>query len=375
VIIVIDLGSCKFRAAAFDPEGRCLEKLSILSDNWHPYSAEQIKSACQRIVKLVSELECLTGCKAACVFVVLSYEGLVIEQLNVTSEIQSRSPSHEELEKLLSQVESYYHSGESAVLHSSVLDYNVKVHPPTKSTLGVYQNKLVAHCAVTCDLKYTQDAWSKLFATCAPDIKDKCVLIPATRALEYYAPHTEPLVCIIDIGNTITMYLFKHGVCVDLINTSMSASILLDNLSLSETQKAQLKASYGQQGNGDVVLDVGSKQYVLTRRQIALAVYESTKQSFLPRILTSLRECKHLDKITRFVMIGSGANVLSPQPTHDLLTFALQRELDSTLIPSHKDSDAEWALVFAAVAAYAPQVRKSWTDRLWQGFKNLWSKQ
>lgn len=169
MIIIIDLGSCKFRAASFDEDGECLKSVVIASEDWQPWGEEQIKFACNKIAALVDQLELITFRHASRVFIIFSHALVQIEQFDLITDISSNE--YDELQMSLGHIRKRCYESNNKILHDGIIEYQTQIEA----------NKMRARCVVTFQSEVLHKKWMRMLALYTHNVAYKCVFLAGSN--------------------------------------------------------------------------------------------------------------------------------------------------------------------------------------------------
>lgn len=352
MIVVVDLGSYKFRAAAFQ-NGRLLATDEILSGCWHPNNTEDILYARERVAVLVERLEGITTKQASEIILVLSGPHVATVTMHVTTAVSGKTVTNSDKMALISLAMKALNNGGKAALSVVVDSYQISDGTEVTDPVGLRTSVVKARCIVSRQSKAIYKKWLSVFQQRYPSKG-----IQLTSAEKFVGCYSDTCACVFDLGNTSKAYLVEYGKCTRSINLACSCEDITKGITDSLVPmpvREKVKSLYCASGEGDdIFVQLDDRQVVFSRKDISSIVHANATK-VVTQLIGELQSIGVCDKVEQFVVIGGAATML----TETALDGILREQLDypgcrfkQVVVPRYKlegeGYGPEWSIVFAA---------------------------
>jgi cell division ATPase FtsA len=376
MIIVIDLGSYKFRAGAFCDK-HLIATAELVSDNWHPYTSKDILQARDIIDDLVKGLENTTMKIAKEIVIVLSDAQITTTTMAVSIQISEKTVSHDEKNSIVRMISGALNSKELSPLSIIPLSYQIDDGSYVENPLGISTSSVHAKCAVSAHNTTMHNEWLKALNEY---YKDKQIsLLSPDRFMGYYADVVCSCTCIVDIGHTTKMYLIENDKCTRIVDAPVSCDDLAQGITehlLPLHVHKRVKSLYcaGDHRN-DIHIHIGNKQLVFARKEIS-SIIHANASDVIQRLITALHGVGMRDRVQRFIFIGGGAVLLNEQLAAGILRDQLSANSSlRVMVPTHtigrKNYGPEWNMLLAVGLSCAQSTRKMHKQSWWRRLKDF----
>ena len=360
MLVVIQLGSHSFRAAAFKNQ-RLLHTETLDTAGWSITEHSGFSKAQTNIECLLQKIEQQTGRLAEKVILIFSYRELQFDVIQVTSTVSGTAVTESDRNEVIDLAREYCRAKDLSLLHIDVVVYKLDNGVQIDSPLGMRTSKLQANCAVISQPTSIYTGWMRVFKSMPKRISNNIEFISGSHAAKYFIQKKLGCVCVFDIGNYTKAYIYHNGHCVKIITVNTSGDDFTENiaknLKISIPEATRAKYWYCRDPAEEferisVKLDAHNKydaQHIMVPRSAIFQAVHSNLEKVCSSLRNAVNSTKWGDLIEEFILIGGGAALLNART----VTSFLKRP---TNIPIwHDDSriyGTEWSSIFAVGYTY-----------------------
>ena len=351
MIVVVDLGSHKFRAAAFEG-GRLLATDDILSGYWHPNNTEDILYARERIEVLVKRLEGITAKIASEIVLVFSGSQVSTLVMQVMTRVAGAYVTERDKMSLIALALKALNNRGMSSLGIAVASYQINNGKEMQDPIGVQTPVVKAKCIVSAQSKAMYNKWMSIFQAHYPNKEIR--LTSAEKFVGCYAD--TQYACVLNIGNTSKTYIVENGNCNRSFGIPCSCDDITEGITDRLVPKAvreKVKNLYCEDDGNDIFVQFENKQSVFSRNQITSIVHANATK-VIERLIDELRSIGVCDRIQQLIIIGGGAALMTEVMLDGIMKAQLNypgSKFKQVVIPRYKflgeNYGPEWGIVFA----------------------------